>query len=170
MVAGIELNRPVERWPWGLLALGLVFLVLGDTVFYAFSEGASQVRVSRGLRLPVAGLLAGARYRGPHVNRDAALDAFMVALAAFTCLWMHVVDRSKLFAGESAELGGRRRTLLVFPILDLVLLSVVLLRSAFRWGGAASAAGGLIFASVVTTAVCDIAVGHRDRSSAEAER
>ena len=50
-----------RRWPWGLLAAGLGFLVLGDIGLSMSSRRLGQRCVSRGLRLPVAGLVAGAR-------------------------------------------------------------------------------------------------------------
>lgn len=155
MFAGIALHRPTARRPWRFLALGLAFLVFGDVVFYAAGEGPSQFVYLAAYGFLMIGLVLGARYRNRRVNRNAALDALMVAVAAFACLWMLVVDPSKVFAGD--ETWSEVVNVLVFPILDVLLLSLIL-RSAFRWGGAASAPGALIFASVALTALSDIGV------------
>ena len=71
----------------------------------------------------------------------------MVALAAFTCLWMLVVDRSKLSAGESAELGGHRRP----PRLPDPRPRASAVRAALRvsMGWRHVAAGWLLFGGVV---------------------
>jgi signal transduction histidine kinase len=169
MFAGIALHRPITRAPWLLLAVGLSLLVIGDTVYYVVGEGPSQFAYLGAYVFLVIGLVVGAHHRNRRVNRNAALDALMVAIASMVCLWMLVVDRSKLLEGDVSASWTEVVNVFVFPILDVILLSV-LLRSAFRWGGATSVPGALIFAALATTSVCDIGVVtatvHADRTPA----
>jgi signal transduction histidine kinase len=171
MATGVALHRPSVRRPWWLLVLGLAFLVLGDVLFEAFSEAAAQPAYLTAYGFLIAGLLVGAQSRNRAVNRNAALDSLLVAISAFVCLWMLVVDRSKVFEARDTASWSDVVNLLVFPFLDVLLLSVIL-RSAFRWGGAASAAGALIFGSAAVTALCDVAVVtasvHADRVYSDA--
>ena len=168
MFAGIALHRPTARKPWLLLAVGLSLLVTGDIAFYVLGEGPSQFAYLGAYGFLIAGLVVGAQYRNRRVNRNAAVDALMVAIAALVCLWMLVVDPSKLFEEGGPSTWTEVVNVFVFPVLDIVLLTV-LLRAAFRWGGAGSVPGALILASLATTAVCDVGVVtatvHADRTS-----
>jgi signal transduction histidine kinase len=156
MVTGIALHRPTVGRPWRLLVIGLALFVVGDIVFEAVGEGPAQFPYIAAYGFLIAGLILGAQYRNRRVNGDAALDALLVSGSTLVCLWMLVVDPTELFDNGSPD-WSTVVNLLIFPILDVLLLSVIL-RSAFRWGGAASVPGALIFASAAVTAACDIGV------------
>jgi diguanylate cyclase (GGDEF)-like protein len=101
-IAGIRRWQPRPRWPWVLIATGLVLFLVGGFARVSLST-LGDLTDSRSLvpdliTLPGYGFLAAglllmarARRRGREGNLDATLDATIAALAAITLAWVFLI-------------------------------------------------------------------------------
>jgi diguanylate cyclase (GGDEF)-like protein len=137
MMAGVRLNRPVDRVIWWLFAAGTFLSVVADSV------GTAYLAMGKDLPMPsVADVIYLASYpcffvavarldrsvRG-YSLRERHIDAAIIALGAFVISWQFLMGS---YAHDSAIDALGKLTLMSYPIMDIALFYVVL--SAMLFG------------------------------------
>ncbi|HSL60069.1 MAG TPA: EAL domain-containing protein [Acidimicrobiales bacterium] len=138
IVVGVWLHRPAHRRPWWLVAGGLTAIVIGDAIWtsedyvtWTFSSSSLVDAVYvLGYVLVAAGLLAVARIRLPGRDRDAAIDAAIVATSAALASWVLLMAP---YATDGTLTTLEKATALAQPAM-VVLQLAILARLAFAGG------------------------------------
>jgi two-component system, cell cycle response regulator len=129
IAAGIRSQRPGQRWPWLLLAVGQFASGVGDVLYdvmqHVFQVDA-DVTVADAFYLAAypllaAGLLWLVRYRTPGWDAPGFIDAGIVAISAGLLSWMFLISPTA-FAADTPAFA--RAVQAAYPVLDLLLLAV----------------------------------------------
>lgn len=121
-IAGIAVHRPIRPGPWWLTAAGLAATAAASMVAPAsieLAEGTTRAMAGDALHLGSYVMIGVAvvwfaRLQAHGADREAAVDAAIVALALASVLWSIVIDRQAL--GADLDLSSRM-VAVVAPIL-----------------------------------------------------
>jgi signal transduction histidine kinase len=155
VVVGIRLNRPVDAWPWYLIATALLAFGTGDALEYASSLGdlSDLCFLAAYLALTVALLrLVRTRSRGRDV--PALLDALVVSTGLGVVAWQFLMFP---YARDPSLTLDQKLTSIVLPLADVLLLTVLV--RLWSGGGQRSMAYWLLGVSVVAVLAADAAFG-----------
>ncbi|HZB01718.1 MAG TPA: diguanylate cyclase, partial [Actinomycetota bacterium] len=134
IVLAVRMWRPDARWPWYLFALGQALFVAGDVITYNYDRFFNCVGC---LPFPsigdvfylsvypclVFGILLLIRWRNPGGDRDSVIDSLIVAIGIGTISWVFLL--SPLAQDPGVKLI-EKATAMAYPVMDLILLTVVI--------------------------------------------
>ncbi|MEU9169711.1 bifunctional diguanylate cyclase/phosphodiesterase [Streptomyces sp. NPDC048420] len=131
ILTGVHVNRPTHRWPWLVLAAGLLAFAAGDT-YYNVQEQyfqASDPFPSPGdachlavYPLLAVGLFGLVRYR--RVDRDlpSLLDALIITAGLALPVWVYLVQPLTVLEGLTWE---QRAIRIAYPLGDVLVLAML---------------------------------------------
>jgi diguanylate cyclase (GGDEF)-like protein/PAS domain S-box-containing protein len=131
ILIAVRLWTPDARWPWYLFALGQALFVAGDVITYNYETFFGKILpfpsigdVFYLLVYPclVFGILLLVRWRNPGGDRDSVIDSLIVAIGIGTISWVFLLSPLAQDAGSSLLEKG---TAMAYPLMDLILLTVV---------------------------------------------
>jgi diguanylate cyclase (GGDEF)-like protein/PAS domain S-box-containing protein len=131
IVIAVRLWKPQTRLPWYLFALGQTLFVAGDVITYNYPRffGVDLPFPSIGdvfylsvYPCLVAGILWLIRLRNPGGDRDSVIDSLIVAIGVGTVSWVFLLSP---LAGDSGSSLLEKLTAMGYPVMDLILLTVV---------------------------------------------
>src|SRR5574341_1781159 len=125
--AAIRLHRPPTPLAWSLLAVGLLFFVLGDIVLFGepllgtdeYPSPADALYLI-GYPLIAAGLLVLVRARSRGRERTALTDALIITIGIGLVAWALILKPS--VSDETLSLAGTLISV-AYPLMDLLLLA-----------------------------------------------
>ena len=153
IVIAVRLWQPQTKLPWYLFALGQTFFVIGDVITYNYDRffGADLPFPSVGdvfylsvYPCLIFGILLLVRRRNPGGDRESVIDSLIVAIGVSTVSWVFLLSP---LAHDSASTLLQKLTAMGYPIMDLILLTVVV-RLAI--GGGQKAASFVLMAGAAT--------------------
>ncbi|MFF9622372.1 aminotransferase class I/II-fold pyridoxal phosphate-dependent enzyme [Streptomyces griseosporeus] len=131
MLTGVALHRPAHRWPWFVLAAGLLAFAAGDT-YYNIQEQYFQASnpfpsPSDACYLAVyplltAGLFGLVRYRWVHRDLPSLLDALIVTTGLALPVWVSLVHP---LATQSGLTWEQRAISIAYPLGDVLVLALL---------------------------------------------
>ncbi|WP_367319403.1 putative bifunctional diguanylate cyclase/phosphodiesterase [Streptomyces sp. HUAS ZL42] len=130
ILTGVHINRPAHRWPWLVLAAGLLALTAGDTYshvqeqYFQASPFPSPADACYLAVYPLlaAGLFGLVRYR--RVDRDlpSLLDAMIVTAGLAVPVWVYLI----LPLTRQESLTWEQRAIsIAYPLGDIVILALL---------------------------------------------
>jgi diguanylate cyclase (GGDEF)-like protein/PAS domain S-box-containing protein len=131
ILIAVRLWKPDARWPWYLFALGQTFFVAGDVITYNYPTffGSELPFPSVGdvfylsvYPCLVFGILLLVRSRNPGGDRESVIDSLIVAIGVGTISWVFLL--SPLSHDPEVTLI-QKVTAMAYPVMDLILLTVV---------------------------------------------
>jgi diguanylate cyclase (GGDEF)-like protein/PAS domain S-box-containing protein len=131
IVIAVRLWKPQTRLPWYLFALGQTFFVAGDVITYNYERffGADLPFPSVGdvfylsvYPCLVAGILLLVRRANPGGDRESVIDSLIVAIGVGTISWVFLLSP---LAHDSGQTLLQKLTAMGYPVMDLILLTVV---------------------------------------------
>jgi len=132
ILIAVRVWRPDARWPWYLFALGQALFVAGDLITYnygTFFGGAELPFPSIGdlfylsvYPCLVFGILLLVRWRNPGGDRDSVIDSLIVAIGVGAISWVFLLSP---LAQDAASSLAEKGTAMAYPVMDLILLTVV---------------------------------------------
>ena len=155
VLVGTRLHRPVDAWPWYLIATALLAFGTGDAIQFTSTVGdlSDLCFLAAYLALTTALLrLVRTRSRGRDV--PALLDALVVSTGLGVVAWQFLMFP---YARDPSLTLDQKLTSIVLPLADVVLLTV--LARLWSGGGQRSAAYWLLGVSVVAVLAADAAFG-----------
>jgi signal transduction histidine kinase len=155
VVFGIRLHRPVDAWPWYLIATALLAFGTGDAIQFTstMADLSDLCFLAAYLALTVAVLrLVRTRSRGRDV--PALLDALVVSTGLGVVAWQFLMFP---YARDPSLTLDQKLTSIVLPLADVVLLTVLI--RLWSGGGQRSVAYWLLGVSVVALLAADAAFG-----------
>ena len=165
ILTGVHVNRPTHRWPWLMLAVGLLAVSAGDTFdnvqeqyFRAAPSFPSPVDACHLAAYPLlaAGLFGLVRYRWADRDLPGLLDAMIITAGLALPVWIYLVQPLATLEGLTWEEHAIR---LAYPLGDiLVLAMLVRLLAPGRVSGPERSVQLLILGTVTLLAF-DIAYG-----------
>jgi diguanylate cyclase (GGDEF)-like protein/PAS domain S-box-containing protein len=153
IVIAVHLWQPQTKLPWYLFALGQTFFVIGDVITYNYDRffGAELPFPSIGdvfylsvYPCLIFGILLLVRRRNPGGDRESVIDSLIVAIGVSTVSWVFLLSP---LAHDSASTLLQKLTAMGYPIMDLILLTVIV-RLAI--GGGQRAASFVLMAGAAT--------------------
>lgn len=130
VIVGVRLHDPVSPTPWYLLACGLAFLTLGDSIFNAndlifdvepFPSIADAAYLSAYPFL-CAGVVLLVRQRLPGQDSGSFVDALMLGVGCGVASWVFLMEP---YAQDHGLRGIEQLVSIAYPAADVVLLVVV---------------------------------------------
>ena len=164
LLVGARLYLPRRsRLPWYLLAVGQTVFIVGDLLSY--NQGAllgrepSYPSVADVFYLATYPALAGGlfgliRRRSPARDWASLIDALILAVAVGTLLWVYLMAP---YAGDHSLSAMARLTSMSYPLMDLLLATVVL-RLAVG-AGQRGVAFGLLCGALLALFATDVGYG-----------
>lgn len=131
MLTGIVVNRPAHRWPWLLLAAGLLAFSAGDTSYNVmesyFHFNNPFPSPADACYLAVYPLFAGGlyglvRYRWPGHDLPSLLDALIFALGLALPVWVFLVQPLTHVPGMTWQ---QRAISIAYPLGDVLVLAML---------------------------------------------
>ncbi|MFF3615423.1 aminotransferase class I/II-fold pyridoxal phosphate-dependent enzyme [Streptomyces sp. NPDC002580] len=128
VLTGVHVHRPAHRWPWWLLAAGLLAFAAGDTsynvmeAYFAFDNPFPSPADACYLvvyPLFAAGLYGLVRYRWPGHDLPSLLDALIFALALALPVWVFLVQPLTHVDGMTWQ---QRAISIAYPLGDVLVL------------------------------------------------
>ncbi|WP_043734550.1 putative bifunctional diguanylate cyclase/phosphodiesterase, partial [Streptomyces zinciresistens] len=165
MLAGVRLNRPAHRWPWWVLAAGLLTFVGGDTYynvmeayFHASNPFPSPADASYLVTYPLfaIGLSGLVRYRWEGHDLPSLLDALILTAGLALPVWVFLVQPLTEIGGLTWEQRGISIAYPLGDVLVLALLARLLTPSA---GTGRNRSVALLVVGTLTLLCFDIAYG-----------
>ena len=155
VVVGIRLNRPVDAWPWYLIATALLAFGTGDALEYASSlADLSDLCFLAAYLALTAALLRLVRTRSRGRDVPALLDALVVSTGLGVVAWQFLMFP---YARDPSLTLDQKLTSIVLPLADVLLLTVLV--RLWSGGGQRSMAYWLLGVSVVALLAADAAFG-----------
>ncbi|MEV5343175.1 PAS domain-containing protein, partial [Streptomyces sp. NPDC052676] len=165
LVTGVRLHRPAHRWPWWVLAAGLVTFVSGDTYynvmeeyFHASNPFPSPADACYLATYPLfaIGLSGLVRYRWAGRDLPSLLDALIFTAALALPVWVYLVQPLSELEGLTWQ---QRAIGIAYPLGDVLVLALLarLLTPSPVQGGDRSVQ--LLVVGTVTLLAFDIAYG-----------
>ncbi|MDQ1358170.1 MAG: hypothetical protein QOG44_2543 [Acidimicrobiaceae bacterium] len=156
ILVAIRRHQPEARGPWGLIALSLFLWAVGECIWY-FEHSALNVRdpfgysdafyLGSGVVLFLALRVLAKAKKGDR-RIEPLFDAVIVAGAGAILLWYFSVSHT---VSRGGPLTMVRVLVVVYPVIDLVLLTMVVhltfLRSDHTWSGRLLSLGTLALLS-----------------------
>ncbi len=159
ILAGLRMQRPAQRLPWYLFALGQAFFVTGDVITYNYERffGSALPFPSIGdlfylsvYPCLIAGLLLLIRRRTPGGDRESALDSLIVAIGVGAVSWVFLMAP---IASDNELDPVSKLVSIAYPLMDLMVLTAAV-RLAVGTGKRAAALF-LMTAAVIALFVSD---------------
>jgi diguanylate cyclase (GGDEF)-like protein/PAS domain S-box-containing protein len=131
MLTGILVNRPNHRWPWLLLAAGLLAFAAGDTSYNVMESyfnfnnpfpSAADACYLATYPLFAAGLYGLVRYRWPGHDLPSLLDALIFALGLALPVWVFLVQPLAHVPGLTWQ---QRAISIAYPLGDVLVLAML---------------------------------------------
>jgi diguanylate cyclase (GGDEF)-like protein/PAS domain S-box-containing protein len=131
IVTGVGINRPAHRWPWLMLAAGLLAFSAGGTYsnaqqqyFQAAHPFPSPADACHLAAYPVlaAGLFGLVRYRWTHRDLPSLLDALIITAGLALPVWVYMVEPLATLEGLTWEQHAIR---LAYPLGDILVLAML---------------------------------------------
>ena len=144
ILVAVRLWKPQTRLPWYLFALGQSFFVAGDVITYNYDRffgtelpfpSVGDVFYLSVYPCLVVGILLLVRRGNPGGDRDSVIDSLIVAIGVGTISWVFLLSP---LAHDSASTLIQKLTAMGYPVVDLILLTVVV-RLAIGGGRRAAA-------------------------------
>jgi diguanylate cyclase (GGDEF)-like protein/PAS domain S-box-containing protein len=132
LIVGARKNSPGRRLPWYLLAAAQTFFVTGDVLSYNYERffgralpfpsiaDASYLCVGP---LMVAGLVVLMRGRDETRSRASLIDSLIITVAAAALSWVYLMAP---YAHDHTLTLATKLTSIAYPVMDILILSVVL--------------------------------------------
>ncbi|MET8096884.1 aminotransferase class I/II-fold pyridoxal phosphate-dependent enzyme [Streptomyces sp. NPDC005236] len=165
MLTGIIVNRPAHRWPWLLLASGLLAFAAGDTSYnvmesyFHFNNPFPSVADACYLAcypLFAAGLYGLVRYRWPGHDLPSLLDALIFALGLALPVWVFLVQPLTHAPGMTWQ---QRAISIAYPLGDVLVLAMLARLLVSSPGSGRNPALQLLVLGTATLLTFDIAYG-----------
>ncbi|MCX4993007.1 aminotransferase class I/II-fold pyridoxal phosphate-dependent enzyme [Streptomyces sp. NBC_00568] len=165
VVTGVHVHRPAHRWPWWLLAAGLLAFAAGDT---SYNVMESYFNFSNPFPSPAdacylavyplfaAGLYGLVRYRWPGHDLPSLLDALIFALALALPVWVFLVQPLAHVEGMTWQ---QRAISISYPLGDVLVLAMLARLLASSPGSGRNRSLQLLVLGTTTLLVFDIAYG-----------
>lgn len=131
VVAGSQVNRPAHRWPWWVLAAGLITFVAGDTYynvleqyFHASNPFPSPSDASYLATYPLfaIGLSGLVHYRWAGHDLPSLLDAMIFTAALALPVWVYLVQPLTQLDGLTWQ---QRAISIAYPLGDVLVLALL---------------------------------------------
>jgi diguanylate cyclase (GGDEF)-like protein/PAS domain S-box-containing protein len=165
VVTGVLVHRPAHRWPWLLLATGLLAFAAGDTYYNVleayfdasnpFPSPADACYLAT-YPLFAAGLYGLVRYRWAGRDLPSLLDALILTAGLALPVWVLLVQPLTQVTGLTWQ---QRAISIAYPLGDVLVLALLacLLAPRPAWGH--NRAVQLLVVGTLTLLVFDIAYG-----------
>ncbi|OIJ67782.1 aminotransferase class I/II-fold pyridoxal phosphate-dependent enzyme [Streptomyces mangrovisoli] len=165
VLTGVRLHRPDHRWPWFLLAAGLLAFSAGDTYynaqeayFHASNPFPSPADACYLVVYPLfaVGLFGLVRYRWVDRDLPSLLDALIITAGLALPVWVYLVRPLATAEGLTWE---QRAISMAYPLGDVLVLAMLvrLLAPSSVYGINRSVQ--LLFLGTATLLVFDITYG-----------
>ncbi|MEV0219642.1 aminotransferase class I/II-fold pyridoxal phosphate-dependent enzyme [Streptomyces sp. NPDC050704] len=165
VLTGVHMHRPAHRWPWLLLAAGLLTFAAGDT-YYNVLEGyfdASNPFPSPAdacylatYPLFAAGLFGLVRYRWVDRDLPSLLDALIITAGLALPVWVHLVQPLTRLEGLTWQ---QRAISIAYPLGDVLVLAMLVRLLAPGPRSGRNRAVRLLVLGTLTLLCFDIAYG-----------
>ncbi|TQJ85911.1 aminotransferase class I/II-fold pyridoxal phosphate-dependent enzyme [Streptomyces sp. SLBN-31] len=131
VLTGVQLHRPAHRWPWWLLAAGLLTFIAGDTYYNLVEE---YFRASNPFPSPAdacylvayplfaAGLSGLVRYRWAGHDLPSLLDALILTAGLTLPVWLYLVQPLTEVNGLTWQ---QRAISIAYPLGDVLVLALL---------------------------------------------
>lgn len=165
MLTGIQLNRPAHRWPWLLLAAGLLAFAAGDTSYNVMESyfnfnnpfpSAADACYLAVYPLFAAGLYGLVHYRWPGHDLPSLLDALIFALGLALPVWVFLVQP---LTHEPGMTWQQRAISIAYPLGDVLVLAMMARLLVSSPGSGRIPALRLLVLGTATLLTFDIAYG-----------
>ncbi len=131
IVIAVRAWKPQTRLPWYLFALGQTFFVGGDVITYNYDRffgtelpfpSVGDVFYLSVYPCLILGILWLIRLRAPGGDRESVIDSLIVAIGVSTVSWVFLLSP---LARDSTSSLLQKMTAMGYPVMDLILLTVV---------------------------------------------
>jgi diguanylate cyclase (GGDEF)-like protein/PAS domain S-box-containing protein len=131
ILTGVHVNRPAHRWPWLVLAAGLLALAAGDTYdnvqgqyFRASGPFPSPADACHLAVYPLlaVGLFGLVRYRWADRDLPSLLDALIITAGLALPVWVYLVQPLTVLEGLT---WGQRAIRIAYPLGDVLVLAML---------------------------------------------
>ncbi|MFI8228875.1 aminotransferase class I/II-fold pyridoxal phosphate-dependent enzyme [Streptomyces sp. NPDC085900] len=131
VLTGVHVNRPAHRWPWWLLAAGLLTFIAGDTYynvveeyFHASNPFPSPADACYLATYPLfaAGLSGLVRYRWAGRDLPSLLDALIFTAGLALPVWLYLVQPLTVVDGLTWQ---QRAISIAYPLGDVLVLALL---------------------------------------------
>ncbi|MGP4048924.1 aminotransferase class I/II-fold pyridoxal phosphate-dependent enzyme [Streptomyces sp. 2A115] len=131
VLTGVRVHRPAHRWPWWLLAAGLLTFATGDTYYNVLEEyfDASNPFPSPAdacylatYPLFAAGLFGLVRYRWVDRDLPSLLDALIITAGLALPVWVYLVQPLARLEGLTWQ---QRAISIAYPLGDVLVLALL---------------------------------------------
>jgi diguanylate cyclase len=131
ILVGIRRNRPAARWPWALLALGILLWGVGDAIWSSYDlifhrvapwPSTADFVYLAGPVFMALGLTGMLRHRHSGRDVDGLVDALIVAAGVGTLSWAFFMSP---FASDGSLTTLSKLVAIAYPLADILLLAVV---------------------------------------------
>ncbi|WP_406840140.1 aminotransferase class I/II-fold pyridoxal phosphate-dependent enzyme [Streptomyces sp. AHU1] len=165
MLTGILINRPAHRWPWLLLASGLLAFAAGDTSYNVmesyfdfnnpFPSPADACYLAT-YPLFAAGLYGLVHYRWPGHDLPSLLDALIFALGLALPVWVFLVQP----LSHAPDMTWQQRAIsIAYPLGDVLVLAMLARLLVSSPGSGRNPSLQLLVLGTATLLTFDIAYG-----------
>ncbi|MET8222696.1 aminotransferase class I/II-fold pyridoxal phosphate-dependent enzyme [Streptomyces sp. NPDC005301] len=165
VVTGVLVHRPAHRWPWLLLATGLLAFATGDTYYNVleayfdasnpFPSPADACYLAT-YPLFAAGLFGLVRYRWAGRDLPSLLDALILTAGLALPVWVLLVQPLTHVTGITWQ---QRAISIAYPLGDVLVLALLACLLAPRPAWERNRAVRLLVAGTATLLIFDIAYG-----------
>ncbi|WP_306801468.1 bifunctional diguanylate cyclase/phosphodiesterase [Streptomyces sp. T12] len=165
VVVGVHLHRPAHRWPWWVLAAGLLAFAAGDTYynvqeayFAATNPFPSPADACYLAVYPLfaAGLFGLVRYRWVDHDLPSLLDALIITAGLALPVWVYLVQPLARLEGLTWE---QRAISIAYPLGDILVLALLARLLAPSPVSGSNRAVQLLVLGTLTLLCFDIAYG-----------
>jgi diguanylate cyclase (GGDEF)-like protein/PAS domain S-box-containing protein len=165
VLVGVHVHRPAHRWPWLVLAAGLLAFAAGDTYynvqeqyFHASNPFASPADACHLVAYPLftAGLFGLVRYRWADRDLPSLLDALIITTGLGLPVWVYLMQPLTRLDGLTWE---QRAIGIAYPLGDLLVLVMLVRLLAPAPGSGRNRSVQLLVLGTLTLLCFDITYG-----------
>jgi diguanylate cyclase (GGDEF)-like protein len=129
---GTHVNQPPRRLPWHLLALAILSLISGDTIYNILTEFIHETNPFPSVAdasylftypLAASGLVMMIRMRSPHRDATALVDSLLLAGGLALLIWVFTITPT---VRERQPDWFHSAVSIAYPIGDVLLIAVIL--------------------------------------------
>ncbi|MFF5979775.1 putative bifunctional diguanylate cyclase/phosphodiesterase [Streptomyces olindensis] len=165
VICGVRLHRPAHRWPWWVLAAGLLAFAAGDTYynvqeayFAASNPFPSPADACYLVVYPLfaAGLFGLVRHRWVGRDLPSMLDALIITTGLGLAVWVYLVQPLTRLEGLTWQ---ERAISIAYPLGDVLVLALLVRLLSPSPVSGANRAVRLLVLGTLTLLCFDIAYG-----------